>query len=71
VLECEFVTVHDANLKGKPDKAIANYDKDHDLILITDDRKPAELADQLGAKYFFVDNKTKAKMIHDKIKDIC
>lgn len=71
VLGCEVVTVHDVNLKGKMDKEIANYAKDHDLILITEDRKPAELADLLGAKYFFVDNKTKAKMIHEKIKDIC
>ncbi len=71
VLGCEVVTVHDANLKGKKDKAIANYANDNNLILITEDRKPAELADLLGAKYFFVDNKTKAQMIHEKIKDLC
>jgi predicted nuclease of predicted toxin-antitoxin system len=71
VLGCEVVTVHDANLKGKPDRDIAEYAKEHELILITEDRKPAELADLLGAKYFFVDNKTKARMIHEKIKGLC
>ena len=66
-----MVTVHDVNLKGRMDKEVANYAKDHDLTLITEDRKPAELADLLGAKYFFVDNKTKAQMIHEKIKELC
>lgn len=68
VLGCEVVTVHDVNLTGKMDKAIAKYAKDHDLMLITEDRKPAELADLFGARYFYVDNKTKAQMIHEKIK---
>ena len=71
VLGCEVVTVHDADLTGKMDKAIAEYAKEHDLILITEDRKPAELADLLGARYFYVDNKTKAQMIHEKIQLLC
>jgi predicted nuclease of predicted toxin-antitoxin system len=52
VLGCEVVTVHDANLTGRMDKAIAEYAKVHNLILITEDRKSAELADLLGARYF-------------------
>lgn len=71
VLGCEVVTVHEANLSGKMDKDIAEYAKEQELILITEDRKPAELADLLGAKYFYVDNKTKAQMIHEKITAIC
>ena len=69
VLGCEVVTVHDADLTGRMDKAIAEYAKEHNLILITEDRKPAELADLLGAGYFYVDSKTKAQMIHEKIKE--
>ena len=71
VLGCEVVTVHDVNLKGKMDREVAEYAKEKNLILITEDRKPAELADLLGAQYFFVDNKTKAQMIHEKIKENC
>lgn len=71
VLGCDVVTVHDSNLTGKMDKEIAEYAKKHDLILITEDRKPAELADLLGARYFYVDSKTKAQMIHEKIKAMC
>lgn len=70
VLGCEVITVHEVNLKGKMDKEVAEYAKDHDLVLITEDNKPAELADLLGARYFYVDNKTKAQMIHEKIKAI-
>lgn len=70
VLGCEVITVHEVNLKGKMDKEVAEYAKDHDLVLITEDNKPAELADLLGARYFYVDNKTKAQMIHEKIKEI-
>jgi len=69
VLGCEVVTVHEVGLKGKMDKEIAQYAKDHDLVLITEDKKPAELADLLGGRYFYLDNKTKAQMIHDKIKE--
>lgn len=67
VLGCEVTTVHEVDLSGKMDKEIAEYAKAHDLVLITEDRKPAELADLLGARYFFVDNKTKAQMIHEHI----
>jgi predicted PilT family ATPase len=58
------------NLTGRMDKAIAEYAKKHDLILITEDKKPAELSDLLGGKYFYVDNKTKAQMIHEMIKGL-
>ncbi len=70
VLGCDVVTVHDANMTGKMDKQIAEYAKEHNLLLITEDRKPAELADLLGARYFYVDNKTKAQMIYEKIKQV-
>jgi len=69
VLGCEVVSVHEVGLQGKMDKEIAEYAYDHDLILITEDKKPAELVDLLGGRYFYVDNKTKAQMIHEKIKE--
>ena len=69
VLGCKVVSVHDAGLQGKMDKEIAKYAYEHDLVLITEDKKPAELVDLLGGRYFYVDNKTKAQMIHQKIKE--
>ncbi len=69
VLGCEVITVHDVDLKGKKDKEVSEYAKDHDLVLITEDKKPAELVDLMGGRYIHVDNKTKAQMIHQKIKE--
>lgn len=60
-------TVPELGLKGSSDRKIAEYTKQHDLLLVTEDRKPAELSALLGAKYLFVDMKTKAQMIRDKI----
>ncbi len=50
VLGCEVITVHDVDLKGKKDKEVAEYAKAHDLVLITEDKKPAELVDLLGGR---------------------
>ncbi len=69
VLGYEVTTVHDVDLKGKSDKEVAEYAKEYDLILITEDKKPAELVDLLEGRFFYVDNKTKAQMIHEKIKE--
>ena len=69
VLGYEVTTVHDVDLKGRTDKEVAEYAYEHDLVLITEDKKPAELVDLPGGRYFYVDNKTKAPMIHGKIKE--
>ena len=66
VLGCQVETVQDVALSGKMDREIAEYAKNHDLVLITEDRKPAELSELLGGR-FYVDNKTKALMIHEKL----
>jgi predicted nuclease of predicted toxin-antitoxin system len=69
VLGCQVETVQDVALSGKMDREIAEYAKKHDLILITEDRKPAELSELLCGRFFYVDNKTKALMIHEKLVD--
>ena len=67
VLGYEIETVPEVGLSGSEDKKIAEYAKKHKMILVTDDRKPAELAHLLGAKYYYVDMKTKAQMIEAKL----
>ena len=69
VLGCEVETVQDANISGKMDREIAEYAKKQGLILITEDRKPAELIELLGGKFFYVDSKTKAQMIYGKLQE--
>ena len=67
VLGCEVETVQEVSLAGKSDREIAEYAKKNNLILVTEDRKPAELSELLEGKFYYVDNKTKAQMIFDKI----
>lgn len=69
VLGAEVVTVHEADLKGRMDREIASYAHKNDLILVTEDKKPAELVDLMGGRFFYVDSKTKAQMIHDKLTE--
>jgi predicted nuclease of predicted toxin-antitoxin system len=69
VLGCEVETVQEVNLAGKTDREIAEYAKRNNLILVTEDRKPAELSELLGGRYYYVDNKTKSQMIFDKIHE--
>lgn len=67
VLGYDVETVPEVGLSGSEDKKIAEYAKNHKMILVTEDRKPAELADLLGANYYYVDMKTKAQMIENKL----
>lgn len=69
VLGCEVETVQDVSLSGKMDKEIAEHAKLYDLILVTEDRKPAELSELLGGRFFYVDNKTKATMIYERLQE--
>ena len=45
------------------------YAGENDLILITQDQKPAELAELLGIKYVYISNAIIAKMTDEEIKD--
>jgi predicted nuclease of predicted toxin-antitoxin system len=67
VLGCQVKTVKEVDLSGKKDREIAEYAKKHGLILVTEDHKSAELAELMGGLFFYVDSKTKAKMIYDSI----
>lgn len=55
LLGWEAITVEDAGLKGAGDKEIARYAKEDGLILVTGDRKPAELVKLIGGRCIHVD----------------
>jgi predicted nuclease of predicted toxin-antitoxin system len=63
------VTAQEAGLQGAKDKDVVDYAKNHNLLLITQDSKPAELADLVGVRYLLVSNATIAKIAIDKIKE--
>jgi len=68
ILGWDALTVQDAGLKGAKDKEIVEYAKNNNLLLVTQDQKPAELADVTGAKCVQISNAMIAKMADAEIK---
>ena len=63
------LSVQDAGLQGAKDKEIVEYAKCNDLLLITQDQKPAELAELKGAKYVLISNAMIARIADSKIRE--
>jgi predicted nuclease of predicted toxin-antitoxin system len=64
----EVLTAQEAGLKGAKDREIVEYAGKHKLLLVTEDQKPAELADLLGVKCVFISNLMIAKLIDEEIR---
>jgi predicted nuclease of predicted toxin-antitoxin system len=69
VLDWEVTTVKESGIAGSMDREVVQYAGENDLILITQDQKPAELAELLGIKYVYISNAIIAKMADEEIKD--
>jgi len=65
----EVCTAQEAGLKAAKDKDIVEYAGKHGLILVTQDQKPAELADLKGVKFVLISNVMIAKIADAKIKE--
>jgi len=65
----ETITAQEAGLKAAKDKDVVEYAGKHGLILVTQDQKPAELADLTGVKYILISNAMIAKIADAKIKE--
>jgi len=68
-LEWDVLTVQDAGLQGARDKDIVEYAKNNNLLLVTQDQKPADLADLKGVKYVLISNAMIAKIADTKIRE--
>lgn len=64
----EVLTAQDAGLKSAKDKDVVKYARKHGLILLTQDQKPAELAELTGVKYVMISNAMIARMADAEIK---
>jgi predicted nuclease of predicted toxin-antitoxin system len=64
----DVVTVQEVGLKSVKDREIVEYAKIHDLLLITQDAKPAEIAELTGVKCVLVTNAMIAKVVDAKIR---
>ncbi|HJX02845.1 MAG TPA: DUF5615 family PIN-like protein [Candidatus Bathyarchaeia archaeon] len=65
----DVLTAQDAGLKGAKDKEVVDYARNNDLLLITQDQKPAELAELTGVKYVLISNVMIAKIADSKIRE--
>lgn len=64
------LTAQEAGLKGVKDREVVEYAKMHDLLLVTQDAKPAELAELTGVKYVLISNAMIAKVADAKIRQL-
>ena len=63
------LTAQEAGLKAAKDRDIVEYAGKHGLILVTQDQKPAELAELTGVKCVLISNAMIAKVADAKIKE--
>ncbi len=63
------LTAQEAGLQGAKDKIIVEYAKDNNLLLVTQDQKPADLADLTGVKHVLISNAMIAKITDEKIRE--
>jgi len=69
ILGWDVLTVQEAGLQGAKDREVVDYVVKNNLLLVTQDQKPAELADLKGAKYVLISNAMVAKIADQKIRE--
>lgn len=65
----DVVTAQDAGLKGAKDRDIVSYAKKNNMLLVTQDQKPADLAELTGVKYVLISNTMIAKIADERIRE--
>lgn len=63
------LTAQDVGLKAAKDKDIVEYARNNNLLLITQDQKPADLAELTGVKYVLISSAMIAKIADERIKE--
>ena len=69
ILGWDVLTVQDVRLQGAKDKDIVDYAKNNNLLLVTQDQKPGDLADLKGVKYVLISNAMIARIADAKIRE--
>jgi predicted nuclease of predicted toxin-antitoxin system len=68
ILGWKVKTVQEIGLQGAKDKDVVEYALNNNLLLVTQDQKPAELAHLKGAKYVLISNAMITKVADEKIR---
>jgi predicted nuclease of predicted toxin-antitoxin system len=69
ILGWNVLTVQEAGLQGAKDRVIVEYAIKNNLLLVTQDQKPAELANIMKVKYVLISNALIAKLADQKIRE--
>jgi predicted nuclease of predicted toxin-antitoxin system len=69
ILGWDVLTVQEAGLRGAKDRKVAEYAAENNLLLVTEDQKPAELMHLKNAKYVLISNAMIAKIADQKIRE--
>ncbi len=64
----EVLTAQETGLKSARDRDVVEYAAKHGLVLVTQDQKPADLAELMGAKVVLISSAMIAKVADDKIR---
>jgi predicted nuclease of predicted toxin-antitoxin system len=65
----EAMTAQEAGLKGAKDKDIVEYARKNNALLVTQDQKPADLAELTGVRYVLISSAMIAKIADEKIRE--
>ena len=65
----DVLTVQDVGLKGAEDREVIEYAEKNGVLVVTQDQKPADLADLKGVPYMLISKKMIAKMADVKIRE--
>lgn len=69
ILGWDVLTVQDEGLKSAKDREVISHAKKNNLLLVTQDQKPANLADLAGVKHVLISNAMIARIADAKIKE--
>jgi len=69
ILGWDVITAQEAGLRGAKDRAVVEYALNNNLLLVTEDQKPAELANLKDAKHVLISNAMIAKVADEKIRE--
>ncbi|KXB02844.1 hypothetical protein AKJ43_00275 [candidate division MSBL1 archaeon SCGC-AAA261D19] len=68
ILGWEVTTVHEEGLSGAEDKEIVKYAKKNNLLIVTQDQKPAELAELMEIPNVLISKRAIAELIDSEIR---
>ena len=69
ILGWDVLTIQEAELRGAKDRAVVEYAVKNNLLLVTQDQKPAELANLKDAKHVLISNAMIAKIADERIRE--